>query len=147
MFCTANQMTSFYMKCNTGLKWANSGLLMNYNISDIFWPAALRHPYSKQKTKRYFQEGGPLVRENNPPQVFLHSITESLPPANRHHAINDMKIVTRTSAKKQTRNYLKFKSKNYIYILKAVMHYTIVAWWVWNEKHIVTRKNVEKILI
>ena len=56
-------MTSFYMKCNTGLKWANSGLLMNYNISDIFWPAGLRHPYSKQKTKRYFHEGGPLVRK------------------------------------------------------------------------------------
>ena len=58
--------------------------------------------------------------------MFLHSITESL-PANRHHAINDKTIVTRTSAKKETRNNLKVKSKNYIYILKAVMHYTIVA--------------------
>ena len=23
LFCTAEQMTAFYMKCNTGLEWAN----------------------------------------------------------------------------------------------------------------------------
>ena len=23
LICTANQMTGFYMKCNTGLKWLN----------------------------------------------------------------------------------------------------------------------------
>ena len=30
MICNANQMTGFYMKCNTGLKWANKNSLSKH---------------------------------------------------------------------------------------------------------------------
>ena len=29
LICTANQMTGFYMKCNTGLKWVKYGKVLN----------------------------------------------------------------------------------------------------------------------
>ena len=88
-------MTSFYMKYNTGLKWGNSGLLMNYNIPGIFWSAASGHPHSIHKTKRYFHEGRPLVKK----QVFLNFTRCGVSIlANTHHAINDITIVTPTRA-------------------------------------------------
>ena len=37
LICTANQVTGFYMKCNTGLKWVNLVLRSDfYIIKSIF---------------------------------------------------------------------------------------------------------------
>ena len=45
LICTANQMTGFYMKCNTGLEWNNL-----ININPINWSDTLKQFVSKLLT-------------------------------------------------------------------------------------------------
>ena len=37
LICTANQLTGFYMKCNTGLKWVNLKCKLNRGMKMKNW--------------------------------------------------------------------------------------------------------------